>query len=408
MSSKEQLFHVLAEAAELEHNILCSYLYAAFSLKQKAEEDLSAEELRAVQGWREQLMGLCVEEMVHLAQVSNLLAAVGSLPHFNRPNLPVPPGYHPAGIAIKLSPLDIETLDHFIYLERPEEAAVRDAAPYAEPGDGMPRPKPAFDPLMPRAPEYETIGQFYEALRREIERSARQLGESRLFVGAADLQLQPAELNAPELVVVRDLAGARRAIDFIVEQGEGSSGDRDDSHFGRFEAIKAEYLRLQQARAGFVPHRAAACNPVMHAAVEEDRVHITGARAAPVIDAANAAYSLMLRCLARLYEVPSSRADLRQALLSAAMASMKAVSGLGTALTTLPARDGEDSPRGGMSFAMLRSIEGPLSGQAISSLVERLGEIAARLRELDLPEQVARPAAQALSAAAGRLKAAGS
>jgi hypothetical protein len=146
----------------------------------------------------------------------------------------------------------------------------------------------------------------------------------------------------------------------------------------------------------------------MHAAVEEDRVHITGARAAPVIDAANAAYSLMLRCLARLYEVPSSRADLRQALLSAAMASMKAVSGLGTALTTLPARDGEDSPRGGMSFAMLRSTEGPLSGQAISSLVERLGEIAARLRELDLPEQVARPAAQALSAAAGRLKAAGS
>ncbi len=30
---REQLIHVLTEAAEIEHNLLCSYLYAAFSLK---------------------------------------------------------------------------------------------------------------------------------------------------------------------------------------------------------------------------------------------------------------------------------------------------------------------------------------------------------------------------------------
>src|SRR5699024_11245667 len=112
-----QLFHVLAEAAELEHNLLCSYLFAAFSLKQTVAEDLTTEELAVVTRWRENLIAICIEEMVHLAQVSNLLVAVGARPHFNRPNLPVAPGYHPAGIVIELAPFDLATMEHFIFLE---------------------------------------------------------------------------------------------------------------------------------------------------------------------------------------------------------------------------------------------------------------------------------------------------
>jgi hypothetical protein len=30
---REQLFHLLAEACEIEHTLMCSYLYAAFSIK---------------------------------------------------------------------------------------------------------------------------------------------------------------------------------------------------------------------------------------------------------------------------------------------------------------------------------------------------------------------------------------
>ncbi|MBA3773071.1 MAG: hypothetical protein H0X13_11440 [Ramlibacter sp.] len=86
--SREHVFHLLAQAAELEHNILCSYLYAAFSLKRSTAEGLPTQQLEAVNRWRSELMQVCVEEMVHLAQVSNLLLAVGSRPHLNRPNLP--------------------------------------------------------------------------------------------------------------------------------------------------------------------------------------------------------------------------------------------------------------------------------------------------------------------------------
>lgn len=37
VGTREQLFHLLAEAAEIEHTLMCSYLYAAFSLKRAGE-----------------------------------------------------------------------------------------------------------------------------------------------------------------------------------------------------------------------------------------------------------------------------------------------------------------------------------------------------------------------------------
>ena len=39
--SREQLLHALYEAAELEHNLMCTYLYAAFSLKSGTDEGLT-------------------------------------------------------------------------------------------------------------------------------------------------------------------------------------------------------------------------------------------------------------------------------------------------------------------------------------------------------------------------------
>ena len=49
--SREQLFHELYEAAELEHNLMCTYLYAAFSLKAGVAEGLSEPEAAAVARW---------------------------------------------------------------------------------------------------------------------------------------------------------------------------------------------------------------------------------------------------------------------------------------------------------------------------------------------------------------------
>jgi hypothetical protein len=42
------LIYLLCETAELEHGIMCQYLFAAFSLKRSQAEGLTAEELEAV------------------------------------------------------------------------------------------------------------------------------------------------------------------------------------------------------------------------------------------------------------------------------------------------------------------------------------------------------------------------
>ncbi len=44
--SRERLLHALYEAAELEHNLMCTYLYAAFSLKSGVEEGLTPVEMK--------------------------------------------------------------------------------------------------------------------------------------------------------------------------------------------------------------------------------------------------------------------------------------------------------------------------------------------------------------------------
>jgi hypothetical protein len=125
---RDQLIGMLTEAAEIEHCLMCTYLYAAFSLKQSAAEDLRATEWSAVQRWRAEIVAIATEEMLHLALVNNLLIALGSPPHYRHFNFPATAGQFPADVSVALLPFDAATLDHFIYVERPSEAVEADGA----------------------------------------------------------------------------------------------------------------------------------------------------------------------------------------------------------------------------------------------------------------------------------------
>lgn len=92
---REALIYMLCEAAELEHAIMCQYLYAAFSLKQHlAEGGMTEAELAAVTRWRRQISHVATQEMLHLALVHNLMSAIGGAPHLGRPNLPAPANHY--------------------------------------------------------------------------------------------------------------------------------------------------------------------------------------------------------------------------------------------------------------------------------------------------------------------------
>src|SRR5688572_5758 len=82
---REHLFDLLSEAAEIEHNLMCCYLYAAFSLKRESD-GITAEQARILFGWRRSIVAVALDEMTHLALVSNVLTAVGASAHFFRPD----------------------------------------------------------------------------------------------------------------------------------------------------------------------------------------------------------------------------------------------------------------------------------------------------------------------------------
>src|SRR6201996_8700109 len=104
--TREQLLHGLYEAAELEHNLMCTYLYAAWSLRDGESEGLSREEAEAVARWRETILHVAIDEMGHLTAVWNITAALGGLPRFGRGNFPLDAGMLPAGVTVKLAPFE--------------------------------------------------------------------------------------------------------------------------------------------------------------------------------------------------------------------------------------------------------------------------------------------------------------
>src|SRR6185312_11761199 len=254
---REALFYMLCEASELEHGIMCQYLYAAFSLKQSADEGLTAAEAEAVQRWRKHIFHIGAQEMLHLALVQNLLTATGAAPHLSRPNFPQPASHYPAGVHLALLPFGEEALRHFMFLERPEGMDLEDAAGMAAFANAVPAavPRVQVGEIVPRGQDFATVGHLYRSIEAGIAHLASKLGEEVLFIGPARAQATQQYFGWPELIPVTDVASAQRAIDEILEQGEGPRGHWRDAHFGQFVAILEEYLQLREANPAFDPVR---------------------------------------------------------------------------------------------------------------------------------------------------------
>jgi hypothetical protein len=121
----------------------------------------------------------------------------------------------------------------------------------------------------------------------------------------------------------------------------------------------------------------------------EDRVHVTHPEAAALLDATNAVYSLMLRCMTAVYDTSANDKVLRKALLSCALGLMKMLAEISGALTVLPASRG-GSENAGVTFAMLRSTEGLVPGVDVRLvLTERFDHIREQIPALPLSADMA-------------------
>jgi CDGSH-type Zn-finger protein/truncated hemoglobin YjbI len=378
---REALFYMLCEAAELEHGIMCQYLYAAFSLKQSADEGLTAAEAEAVQRWRKHIFHIGAQEMLHLALVQNLLSATGAAPHLSRPNFPQPASHYPAGVHLALVPFSEEALRHFMFLERPEGMDLEDAAGMAAFANAAPVvvPRVQVDEIVPRGQDFATVGHLYRSIEAGIAHLASKLGEEVLFIGPARAQATQQYFGWPELIAVTDVASAQRAIDEILEQGEGARGDWRAAHFGQFVAILEEYLQLREANPDFDPVRPVVTVNVRPSERDTSVPLATDPITRQAMDLFNVSYEILLLMLQRFFAHTEETDPQLKALADATVNLMfGAIEPIGDLVTTLPAGPEYPGHTAGPSFELFYESDYVLPHREAAwvLLVERLRQAA--------------------------------
>jgi Ferritin-like len=225
IATLESLQEHLQWAIELEHFTIPPYLCALYSL----DPDRNAEAVEVV-------ASVLIEEMLHLTLAANLLNAVGGRPRIDTPRMllpyPRPLPHSDGSFEVPLARFSPESLEVFLEIERP-------AAPGAPPeGD-----------------QYESIGQFYDAIRLGLRELCEHLGEAQVFCGDPARQVTDADVytGGGHIVTVTSLDSALAALEEIVDQGEGAQlevwdGDVDVMHPEREQV--AHYFRFQELKLG--------------------------------------------------------------------------------------------------------------------------------------------------------------
>jgi CDGSH-type Zn-finger protein/uncharacterized Fe-S cluster protein YjdI len=391
--SREALIHQLYEAAELEHNLMCTYLYAAFSLRNGAGEGLSAAEADATARWRRAILKVAVEEMGHLTAVWNITSALGGSPRFGRLNFPLDPGALPADVIVRLAPFSEAVLQHFIYLERPTCSDEPDGQGFEPPEfnftRGVDRPR-----VTPMPVDYRTVGEFYEKLAQNVKDFVARVGERETFCGDRSLQISRAEIDFQGCDLVFCAKTVLAAFDAIVNQGEGASKESADSHYQRFIGIREEMRALKAANPAFDPAFPAAVNPVLRRPVRAGkRVWLENEEAAATVDVANSAYMLMMRLLSHAYLLPRPH-PAKALCIDLGLGLMRAMAPLGERAARLPAGPSHPDCNAGMSFTALRDAAPfPPGASAAKFFIERFEELTGAARALlQLSNQDARVA----------------
>ncbi len=388
---REALIYTLGKAAELEHLVMCQYIYAGFTLKDREDEGVPPELLPAVRRWKKELMAIAGQEMLHLALVQNLLASVGAAPRLARPNLPLTPASYPAGVQIALLPFGETALRHFAFLERPEGHEMVDAEEFAALDKAVELPAPDLDEIGPRLQDFATIGHLYRSIQDAFVGLAAQLGEAGLFIGPPEAQATEVHFRWEELVAVHDVESAIRAVDTIVEQGEGARGDWREAHFGRLIRMLDEYIDCRAANPDFDPVRSVIAAHVRTPSSGMQVTLIEDPFTARVTDLLNATYEVLLQLLSRYFTNSGETEEQLATLADVAVTLMfRVVKPLGDVITRLPAGPSHPGRTVGPALELFYDVDYllPHRRAAWTIMVERLREIselAVRCRDACMP-----------------------
>jgi hypothetical protein len=306
IQTREQLVEYLWEAAEIEHQLLVQYLYAAFTLKRQPDPRCSPAQLEFVRRWGSTLLMVARQEMEHLALVNGMLSAIDADPYFSRENLPRQSTYYlgahlarrspgtavqPCDVPFLFERFNVPTISRFVCAESPSYEVLEESGSpipcwcFGTPEhpcrhstiegyrslllsgtpdeDVFPLARThlkAADPLQPGSADIElrpgTIPELYRRISRAFHRIPG------LFTGNPQRQVfLPIEFQI-NIFPITDLASLDLATGLIVEEGEGiDSPPGFQSHFHRFFTIRDELDRLLGEDPDFEPALPVMRNP---------------------------------------------------------------------------------------------------------------------------------------------------
>lgn len=433
MQTKQELIDALDVAAELEHLLMCQYLFAAFSLKRSPEEGITSVQAEQIRRWGSKLTLVARQEMEHLGLVMNLLSAIGAQPMFKRPNFPQRRDLFPgADLLQTLTPFSVPTLERFVRFEQPH--------PHPLPGycKGPAEPRAGFSARVSQAQHeilaanvgagaqdgvvrtgtvrFDSVQDLYEQLIAGFAATERAIGTAALFNGDPERQIWGGPTSplsgtmndlsqyGLDLTRVVDGASARAAMEKILIQGEGTYADAryiEHTHYCLFAGV------LEEVRAceGWSPTRPVVENPMVHRHADvphSRRVHIiSNGETRQVAELGNQCYELMLRMLLTLYSIPSTNEE-RAAFMDAAFFPMMTmfVRPLAEILSSLPAFDDGTPGNAGLGFELPAGVALSVSSErstAFEDIQRRLDELCRGFDSLSIsrhphqyPQQVAR------------------
>jgi hypothetical protein len=379
IKTRAQLMDALRLASELEHQLMCQYLFAVYSLKRypyerwsgpdRKKEILTEAELERVRRCAMKITLIARQEMEHLGLALNMLSAIGGTPSFSRPNMPQKLTYYgDANIKLELTRGDLKTIKRFQKFEKPDEleetcklppigdddvdqkcatkwcsrVGKKGASPdevmaaFREDDDG-----PAFLGGAPHIDQYGVPFSSVQELYQEIDAGftflSQSLGECNLFIGKPKNQIYggpPSPLSGSmndlnqyglSLIAVTDLKSAHQAIRMIIEQGEGAAVPPNylpNTHFCLFTQVRGE-MELDDEKLGRLGARRVVPNPMVRlqpdvTAPEKEVTIIDNPDTRRVAELFNECYEVMLLLLLYLYSDQVKSEDQTNGLMDAA------------------------------------------------------------------------------------------
>jgi hypothetical protein len=380
IATKDELVLALRDAAEIEQQLMCEYLYAALSLKSGPDERCTPSQFEFVRRWCSTILLVARQEMEHLSLVNSMLTAVGAPPYFLRENIGkgglLSPyftgstlaakseldGPQPIELPYTLERFDRATIERFVCGESPPygdlpaglhpdwcftpDSAAREAGSAVGNADGTPRSPLGSSHLAQNREQIGagTVQELYAAIGLAFERIPG------LFVDNPPQVPVPVEYNV-FVFPVTDTQSALAAVNLIVRQGEGLQGPWTyESHFRRFFEMREELVSLQASDPQFDPGLPLLDNPVLDD-IEEPFTR-------RVFEVVNHSYVTLLLMLTSLYG--RAQPEDNYPYLSTALAQMTfaptmttIVRAMAEVLVRLPIGSGTD--RTGPNFFIGRS-----------------------------------------------------